>query len=124
MDKIKVFIVDDSLVVRSMLTRLINTEEDIEIVGEASSGQGAIIMLDEYNPDVVILESGITGSMKLSDIVKQIKAFNPAIKVILTANAIDSEKILSAHGDGADDFIRKPFQKQTVLRAVRSHFEE
>ncbi|MDR3238641.1 MAG: response regulator [Clostridiales bacterium] len=119
MDKIKVFVVDDSVVARNMLIRTLADADDIEVAGEAGSAQGSVIMLEEVKPDVILLEASI-GGMNLNDVVKEIKNINLHVKIILCIDAIHSEKAMMATEFGADDFVRKPYNKQNVLRAVRS----
>ncbi len=119
MSKIRVFIADDSVVARNMLSRIISAEEDMEVVGEASSGQGSIIMLDEVNPDVIMLEATIGGGMTVSEIVPELKSLNPNLKIILCAEANKREQIISGSTQGADDFIIKPYNKPVLIRTIR-----
>jgi chemotaxis response regulator CheB len=118
--KIKVFVVDDSVVARNMLIRLLSNADDIEIVGEAGSGQGSVIMLDELKPDVILLEASVGGGMNLNEVLREIKNLNPSIKIILCIDAMHSDYIMTATEYGAFDFVRKPYNKQNVLRTVRN----
>jgi len=56
MPRIKVMVVDDSVVIRRMLTDLLAAEADIEVVGHASNGKIALAKLPQLAPDVVTLD--------------------------------------------------------------------
>jgi NarL family two-component system response regulator LiaR len=117
---IKVFIIDDNIAARSILTRLIKGEADIEVIGEAGTGQGGIIMLGDLFPDVVLLEAAVGGGMHLSDILKEIHAIAPDSKVILCTDYTHEGLIPEVTEYGFYDFVKKPFIKNTLLRAIRN----
>ncbi len=119
MNKIRIFIVDDSIAARTILSKLLSSQEDFQIVGEAGTGQAGIIMLDEFNPDVVMLEASITGGMAITDIVKEIKNINPIVKIILCTDNSSLEHVIPAAEAGADDFISKPYKKEHISRIIR-----
>lgn len=117
---IKVFIIDDNIAARSMLARLIKDEEDIEIVGEAGTGQGGIIMLGEVSPDIIMLEATVGGGMLLSDIVKEIHNINPDTKIIICTDYFTSDSVPEVTEYGRLDFVQKPYKKSMLLRTIRT----
>ncbi|MDR1539512.1 MAG: response regulator [Clostridiales bacterium] len=119
MDKIKVFVADDSLVARNMLIRLLSKANDIEIAGEAGTAQSSIMLMKELSPDIILLEASIGGGMGISDLVKQFKSCKPDAKVILTVDASGIDAIADASGCGAFDFAQKPYNKANILRLIR-----
>ena len=56
MDKIRVLVVDDSIVVRRVVTEVIDAQEDMEVVGSASNGRIALTKMAQLKPDMVILD--------------------------------------------------------------------
>jgi two-component system chemotaxis response regulator CheB len=56
MKKIRVLIVDDSVVIRRLLTNILGDDPDIEVVGIASNGRTALARLPQLNPDIVTLD--------------------------------------------------------------------
>lgn len=124
MDTIKIFIADDSPVARSMLVRLLANESDIQVVGEAGSGQGSIIMLDELAPDIVLLEAKISGGMNINNVVQEMKKMRPDVIIILCIDANDGDMVMTAARYGAADFIRKPYVKTAILRAIRQAYAD
>lgn len=124
MEKIKVFVVDDSVITKTMFSNAIKETEDIEIVGEVSSGPGCIIMFEEINPDVVMLKITIGGGMSVESIVKELRKIKPTVKVIICTDIsykCDIEELLVIE---PDDFIVKPYQKENVLRIIRTLAKE
>jgi pilus assembly protein CpaE len=117
-DKIRVLIVDDVVETRENIRRLLQFENDVEVVGVAGSGRGAVDTAKELKPDVVLMDinmpdmDGITAT-------EQIRKANPATQIV----------ILSVHGDpnymrramlaGARDFITKPPSVDELTAAIR-----
>ena len=123
MNKIKVFVVDDSPVARTMLTRILQSDPEIEVVGEAGSGQGSIIMLDEVHPDIVMLEATIGGRMGIDDVVKEIRNLNENIKIIICSAQDGFDQVITAAQTGPIEFVRKPYQKINILRVIHEMME-
>ncbi len=117
-DKIKVFIVSDAVIARTMLKRLIEDVEDIEVVGEETTGPAGVIMLEELMPQVVLLEVGISGGMKLSDIIKQMLLVDENIKIILLSDIRHADGIMAGTDIGAVDFLIRPYKKENVVRSI------
>ena len=120
MDKIRVFITDDSPVARNILKRMLNDEEDIEVVGEAGTAGGSITALDETNPDVILLESAIGGDMGVPLLMRSIKDIKPYIRIILCVGVNAAEDMIKGAEPWTSDIIRKPYNKTSLLRAVRN----
>ena len=120
MDKLRVFIADDSPVARNMLIRMLNDEDDIEIVGEAGTTQSTVMMLDEVNPDVIMLEAAISGGMSIPLLIRSIKDIKPYAKIILCAEVNAGKEIIDGVESGASDIVRKPYKKANILRAIRN----
>lgn len=106
--KIKVLIVDDSSFIRKYLTDLINSDQELEVIDTASSGEEALLKIKKYKPDVVTLDvlmPGMDGIKTLQEIMKQ----NPT-RVIMVSSATkegDFATLLSLE-IGAIDFVGKP----------------
>jgi len=119
MEKIKIFIVDDNLAARNMLKHMIETQGDMEIVGEGGSGKASVPMIEQTAPDVVLLEVEAGGGLAIEEVMAQIKRVNPAIHVIFCAAPNDDGLIAPLMGSGAEDFIRKPYNSVSLLRTIR-----
>ncbi len=108
MNKIRVLIVDDSLLIREVLTEILSSSEDIEVVGAAEDPYVAREMIKELNPDVLTLDiemprmDGIT-------FLRNLMRLRPMPVVMISAlTESNAEVTLTALELGAVDFIAKP----------------
>ncbi len=108
MNKIRVLIVDDSLLIRKVLTEILNSSSDIEVVGAAEDPLIAREMIKELNPDVLTLDiemprmDGIT-------FLRNLMRLRPMPVVMISAlTESNAEVTLTALELGAVDFIAKP----------------
>ena len=115
----RIFMISDSIITKASISRMIETEEDLEIVAEAATGQRGILMLDEINPDIVLLELTIGGNMSAIEIVKEMRNIDPNVKIVLSVDVRATGKIIEVIDAGARDFLVKPFKHETVLRVLR-----
>ncbi|MFZ9886790.1 MAG: chemotaxis-specific protein-glutamate methyltransferase CheB [Myxococcota bacterium] len=108
-DKVRVFVVDDSAVVRRIITEIINAETDLEVVGAAGSGERALEKLDEIGADVVTLDVEMPGMSGL-DVVTELRKRNPAPAVIMFSASTQraAATTLEALARGASDYVAKP----------------
>jgi len=118
MNRITVMLVEDHTVVREGFRRLLQLEDDIEVVGEARDGREAITMAVGLRPDVILMDIAMPRLNGL-DATRQILATTPGAKIL----------ILSAHGDDAYlegaleakalGFLLKDTSANEVCRAIR-----
>ena len=118
MKRTRVLIVDDHAVVRKGIQMIANTEPTIEVVGEAEDGYEAIRQVESHRPDIVLMDlvmpqpDGIKATLK-------IKHDFPDIKVIVLTTFEDDVKIKAAMEAGADGYLLKDANGETLLRAIR-----
>ncbi|MDR0615566.1 MAG: response regulator [Synergistaceae bacterium] len=112
----KVLIVDDAAFMRMML-RDILAKNGFEVVGEADNGRVAVQMYSELKPDVVTMDITMP-EMDGIAAVKEIKAADPAAKVVMVSAMGQQAMVIEAIRSGAADFIVKPFQPDRVLEAL------
>lgn len=106
---IAVMIVDDSAVVRGMVSKWINDEAGMAIVGTASNGDTALREQKRSNPDVIILDVEMPGTNGLKALPLLLKN-DPNVKVIMASSLTEkgAKVSLEAMRLGASDFIQKP----------------
>lgn len=116
---IQVLIADDHQMLRDGLRRILDSEKDIEVIGETSDGQTAVEMAKTLVPDVVIMDIGMPGLDGISA-TRQIKAENPTMKVI--ALSIHSERpyVLGMLDAGASGYVLKAAAYDELRRAVQA----
>lgn len=115
--KIKVLIVDDHAMVRLGLINFLETEEQIEVVGEAANGKEAILLCAQTSPDVVLMDLVMEG-MGGIEATKEITKRFPNIKVIVLTSFVEEEKILPALENGALSYLLKTSSAEEIANAV------
>ena len=108
MKKIRVVVVDDSAMMRGVLTQLINSSPDIEVVGSAADANEAREVIRKLNPDAITLDVQMPGMNGL-EFLERLMRLRPMPVVMVSAfTAAGSETTLRALELGAFDFIGKP----------------
>ena len=113
----KILIVDDAAFMRMMIKDIL-TKNGYEVVAEAANGVEAVELYKSHQPDLVTMDITVP-EMDGIEAVKQIKAVNPAAKVIMCSAMGQQSMVMDAIKAGANDFIVKPFQADRVLEAVK-----
>jgi DNA-binding NarL/FixJ family response regulator len=117
--RVRVLVVDHHALVREGLRRLLEGEPDIEVVGEAASGEAAIGMLDAERPDIVLLDVRMPG-MNGVEATRVIRSMFPAVRVvILSAFAEYAAEAVQA---GAWGYLLKTACGGQLLATLRSVF--
>lgn len=119
MSKIKVLLVDDHAIMRDGISALINLQDDIEIVGEASEGKEAIEKARELEPDVVIMDISMP-EMDGLEATRRIKKKNPSVKVLVLTQHDNREYILSTIKSGSDGYLPKRALGSELVAAIRA----
>jgi two-component system chemotaxis response regulator CheY len=111
-----VLIADDSEFMRNLLREIL--EEDHDIVGEVENGVEAVEVFKDAAPDLVMMDivMPIRDGIEATD---EIKTENPRANVIMCTSVGQEEKMKEAVRAGADGYITKPFQKPSVMEAIR-----
>ena len=108
MAKIKVVVVDDSALIRSLLKEIINHEKDMEVVGAAPDPLVAREMIRSLNPDVITLDVEMPKMDGLEFLEKLMRLRPTPVLMISTLTEKGSEITLRSLELGAVDFISKP----------------
>ena len=119
MDKIKVLLAEDHVMVREGTSEFVQRESDMEVVGEASDGEEAVKLATELQPDVIVMDIAMP---KLNGIeaTKRIKELYPSIAVlILTAYDYD-QYIFALLEAGAAGYLLKGVRVRELIDAIRA----
>lgn len=117
--RIRILIVDDSVVSRKMLQEVISKDPQLELVGSETSGQSALDHLDVHCPDVLILEVEMPG-MNGIEILTAVRARNARLPVIMFSSITSdgAAVTLEALSRGASDFVTKPSRTASALAGM------
>jgi two-component system chemotaxis response regulator CheY len=113
-------IVDDATVMRMRLRDILQTR--YEVVGEAENGQKAIELYGQLKPDFVTMDITMA-EMNGMDALKSLIAKFPDAKIVMVSAMGQKAMVFEALGQGARDFIIKPFEPDRVLMAIDRLFE-
>ncbi|MCB0037844.1 MAG: response regulator transcription factor, partial [Anaerolineales bacterium] len=105
-DKIRVLLADDHDVVRRGLQALIESEDDMEVVGTAANGEEAVQRAAIYRPDVILLDMKMPVKNGLEALM-EIKAQNPNARVMMLTSFSDGATIFAAIKAGALGYLLK-----------------
>ena len=115
---IEVLIVDDHAVVRTGLRLLLETQEDMEAVGEAGSVEEAVKQARKLRPDLVLLDLTMPGRAGLEAMPGLLEA-NPELKVLILSMEDDPRYVREAFAAGARGYLLKEAVANEVVGAIR-----
>jgi DNA-binding NarL/FixJ family response regulator len=116
---ISVLVADDHGIVREGLRRLVESEPDLVVCGEAGDGREVLEQVDKHQPGVVVLDITMPRLGGLETL-ERIRAKHPAVKVILLSVHGDPPFIQSAISLGADGYVLKNGRAGEVVTAIRA----
>jgi NarL family two-component system response regulator LiaR len=118
--KIKVVLVDDHRIVRKGLHSVLKTCEDIQVVGEAANGEEALQHVEEWMPDVVVLDMVMPGGMDGIEVIRRLRELTPQVKVVVLTSYADDARVVMALKAGAIGYVRKEADPELLLASIRA----
>jgi two-component system, NarL family, response regulator DevR len=116
--KIRVFLLDDHEIVRRGLRELLESEGDIEGVGESGLAQEAIRRIPALRPDVAVLDGRLPDGSGI-DVCRDIRSEHPEIAALILTSYDDDEALFSAIMAGAAGYVLKQVRGNDLLDTVR-----
>ena len=115
----RVLIADDHAVVRSGLRVLLGADPDLEVVGEAGTGEEALRLAEELRPDLVLLDISMPGENGI-ETVRRLKAKLPTLVVLFLTMHEEENMLLEALRAGGDGYVVKRADETEILQAIRT----
>ncbi len=118
MDTIRIMIVDDHEVVRSGLKAILEPEDDLEVVGEASSGSEAVEKVARLDPSLVLMDVRME-EMSGIEACRLIKSSHPQVNVLMLTSFGEEEAVMASIMAGASAYLLKNVGRSELIRAIR-----
>jgi DNA-binding NarL/FixJ family response regulator len=115
---IRVFLLDDHEVVRRGLHDLLESEGDIEVVGESGSVKEAIARIPALRPDVAVLDGRLPDGSGI-DVCREVRSIDPNIKALILTSYDDDEALFAAILAGAAGYVLKQIGGNDLIEGVR-----
>ncbi len=116
---IKILLVDDHAVLREGLKALLNSEDDLHVIGGANSGREALQLIDGLRPDVVVTDISMPGLNGI-ETTRQLRARYDALKIIILSMHEDQAYVTEALQAGANGYVVKQADAGEVIRAIKA----
>jgi two-component system, NarL family, response regulator DevR len=116
---VRVFLLDDHEIVRRGVKELLETEGDLEVVGEAGTAAEALARIPPTRPDVAVLDVRLPDGDGVQ-VCREIRSAHPEIQCLMLTSFADDEALFQAIMAGASGYVLKQIKGADVLEAVRS----
>lgn len=116
---IRILLVDDHALVREGTRRLLETENDVQVVAEASSGEEAIEIARSLQPDIAVMDIAMPGIGGI-EATRAIKKYCPETAVLILSAYDDEPYLLALLDAGAAGFLLKNVHGQELIQAIRA----
>ncbi|MEO9480532.1 MAG: response regulator transcription factor [Maribacter dokdonensis] len=115
----RIVLADDHALVRDGIRSLLETESDLQVIGEASNGKEAIDLVAEVNPDILIIDIRMP-VMNGIDAVAELTQSKSSVKTIILSMHDSEEYILKSISSGANGYLLKDTDKSEFIKAIHT----
>ena len=115
---IKILLADDHQLFRDVLIPLLNSQPDMKVVGQASSGHETVALSRTLRPNLILLDFGLPNGSGL-EAMRSILADQPKMKIVFLTAFAESSLLLEAFRDGAKGYIVKDATTAELLEFIR-----
>lgn len=119
MTLLRMLIADDHPLVRSGLRALLAATEDMEVVGEAATGEEAVMLAASLQPDVIVMDLRMPGINGI-EATRRIVQAHPQMRILVVTLFEDDDSVFAALRAGARGYILKDANEVEVVRAIRA----
>lgn len=118
-ESVRILLVDDHAVLRAGLKALLEAEPDLEVVGEASTGEEAVEEAESLAPDVVLMDLSMPGGGGL-EATRRIAGLEPEIRVLVLTVHAEEEYLLPVLEAGGSGYVTKTSADEDLIGAIRT----
>jgi DNA-binding NarL/FixJ family response regulator len=116
---LRVVLVDDHEVLRTGTKQVLETTEDIVVVGEAGTWDGALAVVDEVHPDVALMDIRLPGRNGI-ELARRLITEHPETRVVILSAYDDADFVRSAFDAGVAGYLLKTLQREELINALRA----
>jgi NarL family two-component system response regulator LiaR len=116
---IRVLVVDDHELIRRGLSAVLGEQEDFQVVGQAGSGNAAVVQAKQMQPDIVLLDIFL-GNANGLDIAQQLQRACPDTRIVIVTGYTDDSSLLRAMRIGVHGYLPKALPAEEMLAALRA----
>jgi two-component system, NarL family, response regulator LiaR len=120
MNQIRVVLVDDHRVVSRGVRSYLESFPDLKIAGIAANGEELLLNLDQWEPEVVVMDLLMPGGMDGIEATRKVRARSPRTQVVALTASVDEARMIGALRAGAIGYVRKDADPEILLAAVRA----
>ncbi len=113
------FLVDDHEVVRRGVAALLESEDDIEVVGEAGTAESAVARISALRPDVAVLDVRLPDGSGV-DVCREVRSRMPELACLMLTSYADDDALFDAVMAGASGYVLKQIHGSDLVGAVRT----
>jgi two-component system, NarL family, response regulator LiaR len=119
-EQIKIVLVDDHRIVRKGLQSFLKTYDDIQVIGTAASGEEVLQHIEEWLPDVVVLDMLMPGGIDGVETIRRLQQLTPNVRIVVLTSYADDARVLAALRAGAIGYVRKEAEPELLLSSIRA----
>lgn len=118
-EKVKLVIADDHQLFREGLKRILNMEDDLEVIGECGDGLQVVEISKKLTPDIVLMDINMPNENGVAA-TEKIKELMPDIKIIILSIHDDESYVFETLRKGASGYLLKDMEAEALINAIRS----
>lgn len=119
-EQIRVVLVDDHHVVRQGLRTYLESFPDLEVVGEASSGEEVLRCIELWLPDVAVMDLLMPGGMDGVETIRRVRQLTPHTQIVALTSYTDDARVIAVLRAGAIGYVRKDAAPDVLLTSIRA----
>ncbi|MCF7981743.1 MAG: two-component system response regulator NarL [Pseudomonadales bacterium] len=117
-DKARILLVDDHPLLRTGVLQLIALEDDLEAVGEASSGEEALTQASNLDPDLILLDLNMKGMNGIETLIA-LREAEVTSRIVMFTVSDNQEDVVAALQSGADGYLLKDMEPDDLIKKIR-----